>query len=239
MIDQTPASFWVTHPDNTFIGNHAAGSEHYGFWFDLQKHPTGPSADTNVCPRNAKLGEFDSNVSHSNNKYGLRIHDTHLPRTYPCLSMLTDPTDSANPHILANYKNHLSYKNRKNGVIAEEVGYVQFTDAIVADNAVAGLEVSLTDKIDDGYAMIAGATIIGRSDNAEEDFVSSSSPQYGVITPRSENFSIKDTKFFDFNWSDDREYAAIGTCSHCFHGASTDSGARTVTVSGLEFDNVE
>jgi len=30
--------------------------------------------------------------------------------------------------------------------------------------------------------------------------------------------------------------AAIGSCSHCFHPASTDSGARTVTFSGLKFD---
>ena len=41
--DQTPASFWITHPDNMFIGNHAAGSDKYGFWFDLEESPTGPS----------------------------------------------------------------------------------------------------------------------------------------------------------------------------------------------------
>ncbi len=33
--DQTPASFWITNPNNYFEGNHAAGSEMYGFWFDL------------------------------------------------------------------------------------------------------------------------------------------------------------------------------------------------------------
>ena len=33
--DTTPASFWITHPDNIFIGNAAAGSERYGYWFDL------------------------------------------------------------------------------------------------------------------------------------------------------------------------------------------------------------
>lgn len=118
--------------------------------------------------------------------------------------MSTDPLDSNNPHILANYANHLSYKNRKNGVIAERLGYVQFTNTIVADNAVAGLEVALTENIDDTYAKIYNATIIGRSNNAEEDFVAPRTPQYGVITPRSENFSIEDTKFFDFNWSDGR-----------------------------------
>ena len=33
--DTTPASFWITNPDNIFIGNHAVGSASYGFWFDL------------------------------------------------------------------------------------------------------------------------------------------------------------------------------------------------------------
>jgi len=33
--DQTPACFWITHPNNIFIGNHAAGSDRYGFWYDL------------------------------------------------------------------------------------------------------------------------------------------------------------------------------------------------------------
>jgi hypothetical protein len=33
--DQTPASFWITNPNNNFIGNHAAGSDRYGYWYDL------------------------------------------------------------------------------------------------------------------------------------------------------------------------------------------------------------
>ena len=33
--DQTPACFWITNPDNNFVGNHAAGSDRYGFWYDL------------------------------------------------------------------------------------------------------------------------------------------------------------------------------------------------------------
>lgn len=32
--DQTPACFWITHPNNIFRGNHAAGSDRYGFWYD-------------------------------------------------------------------------------------------------------------------------------------------------------------------------------------------------------------
>jgi len=33
--DQTPGCFWLTHPYNHFIGNHAAGSDRYGYWYDL------------------------------------------------------------------------------------------------------------------------------------------------------------------------------------------------------------
>ena len=33
--DTTPAAYWITNPDNIFVGNHAAGGPNYGFWFDL------------------------------------------------------------------------------------------------------------------------------------------------------------------------------------------------------------
>jgi hypothetical protein len=33
--DQTPGAFWITHPDNIVRNNAVAGSEAYGFWYDL------------------------------------------------------------------------------------------------------------------------------------------------------------------------------------------------------------
>ena len=33
--DQTPASIWITNPDNVIINNRAAGSDRYGYWYDL------------------------------------------------------------------------------------------------------------------------------------------------------------------------------------------------------------
>ena len=55
-----------------------------------------------------------------------------------------------------------------------------------------------------------------------------------MITPRTENFTVDSVKFynFDFNGS-----AALGGCSHCFHAAATDSGARTVTFNNTYFDS--
>lgn len=90
--DQSPASFWITHPDNIFRGNHAAGSTNYGFWFDTKPNPMGPSFDPNVCPENSPLGEFTNNVAHSNGKYGLRIFHNLIPRTNPCSPIIYDPT---------------------------------------------------------------------------------------------------------------------------------------------------
>lgn len=48
--DQSPGSFWITHPDNIFRGNHAAGSDRYGFWFDHQDNAMGPSFSKDICP---------------------------------------------------------------------------------------------------------------------------------------------------------------------------------------------
>jgi len=42
--DTSPGSFWITNPDNDFIDNHAAGSDRYSYWYDLQINAMGPSA---------------------------------------------------------------------------------------------------------------------------------------------------------------------------------------------------
>lgn len=85
--DQTPASFWITNPDNIFMDNHAAGSPMYGFWLDLAPNPTGLSFTPLVCPDRSPLGGFSNNVAHSNGRYGLRIFHKLVPATYPCASI--------------------------------------------------------------------------------------------------------------------------------------------------------
>lgn len=234
--DQTPACFWITHPDNIFRGNHAAGSDRYGYWFDLQTHSTGPSFDVNVCPENSKLGEFSDNVAHSVGRYGLRIFHNLIPRTNPCQSLVADPANpsdpyAANPVIPAQFLRLTSYKNGRNGAIAERVGAVEFIDFKTADNKLAGIEMSLTENMLDGYAKVVNGVLVGKSANTEPE-LDAASP-HGIIGPRSEGFTIDGTKFFNYNFND---AAALGDCSHCFHPASTDSGARTITVKNLGFD---
>ena len=44
LSDLTPATFWVTNPDNVLAQNVAAGSEHNGFGYSPPKHPREPWA---------------------------------------------------------------------------------------------------------------------------------------------------------------------------------------------------
>ena len=239
--DQTPANIWITHPDNIIRNNHAAGSDRYSYWYDTQKTAIGPSFDVNICPENAKLGEFRDNVAHSNGRYGLRIFHNLIPRTYPCQPMVYDATDPDNPYpdnppIIARFENLVSWKNGRNGAIAERVGAVQFINFKTADNILAGMEYSLTEDIIDGYAKISGGLVIGRTSNTEEALESAA--PHGIITPRTEGFLIENVKFYNLDWGkeDGDHAAAFGTCSHCFHPAATDSGSRQAKTSGLYFD---
>jgi len=46
---------------------------------------------------------------------------------------------------------------------------------------------------------------------------------------------VRGAKFFNYDW---KTAAAFSSCSHCWHDQATDSGARTIKMSGLEFTNV-
>jgi hypothetical protein len=175
--DQSPASFWITNPDNIFKNNHAGGSDRYGFWFDLKVNPTGPSADSNVFPIYTPLGEFSGNVAHSNVRYGLRVFHGIIPR-----SDHSDPTTT----IPSTFENFLGYKNGRNGAIFEKIGGITISKFTVTDNILGGIEVSLTGEALDGDAVIDGALVVGHSANADDETLGCSA--HGIITARTENF---------------------------------------------------
>jgi len=89
-VDQTPAGSWITNPFNNYRNNHVAGSDRYGFWFDLQVHGMGANADTSICPENEKVGQFVGNQAHSTGRYGLRIFHQMIPRRFPCKPVKKD-----------------------------------------------------------------------------------------------------------------------------------------------------
>ena len=63
------AGYWMTNPDNTWVGNVSAGSEGTGFWFLFPSRAVGLSANdaqyNGVEPNKINLGQFDYNSSHS------------------------------------------------------------------------------------------------------------------------------------------------------------------------------
>ena len=160
--DTTPASFWITHPTNYFVGNVAAGSERYGYWFDLQKFAVGPSADESVCPPGSPLGSFENNRAHSNGRYGLRIFNHWVPRAKPC--DWRSAVSSANPLVPTELVNFTSYKNGRTGAIGSLIGDIKFKNFRVADNQRAGIEVTDVVSGADG-AGVFDALIVAASEN--------------------------------------------------------------------------
>merc|ERR1719199_1239343 len=73
-VDLTPAVFWVTNPSNHLIGNHAAGSHAFGFWYDIKKGAQGLSLGMEgYTPSSSPLGTFLNNTAHSNGVRGLWV----------------------------------------------------------------------------------------------------------------------------------------------------------------------
>ena len=204
----------------------------------------GPSYDPNICPEFTKLGVFKDNTANSTKKYGLRIFHALVPHKYPCKPSNYDPDYLAagktdpywqNPKIPAVFENLTAWKCGRNGAIIERSGAVVFKNFKIADNGIAGMEYSIIEAIEEaGHAYIDGGIVVGNSGLNDDDGTLAKITVCGVIGPRYEWFSIEGTSFYNFESS---KSGAIGTCSHCFHGASTDSGGRTVTTTGLKFDD--
>ena len=119
--DTSTASFWITNPTNDVTGNHAAGGDFYGMWYELKEHPDGPSATMDVCPQGNPLGTVSGNVAHSNKRFGLRIFIL-ASRRFPCEPTRddTDPNDpwQYNPSSQSVFSNFTVYKNLEDGVLA-------------------------------------------------------------------------------------------------------------------------
>jgi hypothetical protein len=136
--------------------------------------------------------------------------------------------------VPAIFEDFVGWKMGRNAAITERTGAVVFKNFRVADSGIAGVEFSAIEDIDaEGYAMMEGGMIIGNTRVNDADGLIETSTVWGFIGARHEYLTVKDVSFYNFDFEDS---AAIGTCSHCFHPASTDSGGRTLITTGLTID---
>ncbi|MFL1897192.1 G8 domain-containing protein [Aquimarina sp. 2-A2] len=67
--NRTPASYWITNPNNYFENNVAAGTEGTGFWFAFPEKPMFASGNLpyyqGLNPSKEPLGRFDGFVAHT------------------------------------------------------------------------------------------------------------------------------------------------------------------------------
>jgi hypothetical protein len=200
--DISVASFWVTNPTNDFYGNHAAGSDFYGIWYEIKPNPDGPSATSDVCPIGNPLGNVHDNVAHSNTRFGLRIFQLYS-RQFPCDpirddTIANDPWQS-NPSIQSVFSNFIIYKNLEDGVLAEQTGNVVFQNFTVGENYRSGFEFYLANFTRQPPSVVDCA-VIGKSlSNAASNGTNYTLGMSGLRTPRSGVTSFTNIRFYGFH----------------------------------------
>ncbi|EFC48803.1 hypothetical protein NAEGRDRAFT_46431 [Naegleria gruberi] len=158
LSDSDVSVFWITNPNNTFIGNHAVGGR-FPFWFTMPTFPTGLSANRyaagSINPRTAPPKPFENNVGHSSSGNALHIDDmekadgsTELAGYYP------------SGVVEALYNGFIAYKNRGYGVWARG-GLLRFKNLFLTDNRIAM-------NSPPGPSIIHDSTFIGESENVGE-----------------------------------------------------------------------
>ncbi len=157
--DATPATYWITNPDNLIRGNAAAGSVGFGFWYALPAAPTGFSTGQPDVPRRTPLGEFRDNVAHSNRRPGLNVDDGPKPDG-------TTETTSYSPRlgaaangapVLAVFRNFAGWKNTGRAVWLR--GSSQRLDGAVLSDNLIGATFAASETF------LENSLVVGESDN--------------------------------------------------------------------------
>lgn len=175
--DATPATFWITNPDNSFRGNAAAGSTGFGFWFALPAAPTGLSTGQGDLPRVTPLRLFIDNVAHSNRRPGLQVDDG--PK-----ADLTTETTSFTPRVGSvpggvsspgYFQNFTGWKHSGRAVWIRGSGLL-LDGAVLADNQQGA-------TFANGSVMLQNSLVVGESNN--------------LTAPPNASFPIRGFEFYD------------------------------------------
>ncbi|MEM6691220.1 MAG: G8 domain-containing protein [Planctomycetota bacterium] len=136
------SAYWVTNPDNSWVGNISAGVDGTGFWFILPEFAIGVSASdpqyANVNANETPLGLFEHNTSHSSqigfnqdrgmdleSPVGATLLNNSFGRAY-------QPQNASGQQVEPVYGNFTAYKHEVG--IYHRARYGRFDQAAFADN---------------------------------------------------------------------------------------------------------
>ena len=152
--NRAPASFWITSPNNVFIGNVAAGSQGTGYWFAVPKERMGmtasresagtsgnpvvrnyfrPNGNARPAPNRRPLGAFQDNVCHSS-WLAIDINDgIDLATTAIDTNLTWQPQGPTGSRIIASLDRFVAYSCNVGLYTGNGDRNLQFVRAIVSD----------------------------------------------------------------------------------------------------------
>ncbi len=260
--DNTVAAYWITNPDNAFVGNVAAGSDETGFWFSLPEHPQGAflgSEDSlNTWPRRTPLRAFRDNVSHSNFD-GLLLdrninEDNTFDLSFSAYTPLENPADPYSEMVESHFENLTAYKNRNGGIWGRGELHV-FSNAKLADNAIGMTHSTGTFGSERFTSRLVDSLVVGETENKGNP----RTPEevaYGRSLPKPSipDFPIRAYEFYDYrhevvnttfmNYQDNDRRKTGALSWLLFTGAavtteSTVTGAKFVNAKPVYFPNID
>ncbi|WP_147676346.1 G8 domain-containing protein [Algibacter pacificus] len=164
--DRTPATYWITNPNNTFKNNVAAGTEGTGFWFAFPQKPMGASANdaryNGIEPYKEPLGLFKNNKAHSSVS-GVDVFDQLTP-SHAILS--NRGWKNAEEHIFEDctwYSNKLGVYTGLGNSVGQRIAFtsnLKFKNNIIIDNLTAIQFASYSQVIESAVVANSGTGIL-------------------------------------------------------------------------------
>jgi cell migration-inducing and hyaluronan-binding protein len=218
------STFWIAHPNNTFVNNSAAGSISNGFHFVFHRVPTGPSAGTlpEFHGERTTIPLFKGNRAHSNLDNGLLIDRgvkvTPASQEDPREFLALVDTARYMPHVNQNplgprepayIIEYLAYKNSRGAVVRG--GDVWIQNSKFTDNDVAFIANS-DDQLpyDSGsHQQVTGSVIVATDDTSNAEWQARSYPSVGVQL-RGGPVVVDQNTFYGYTSTGGREAYAVG-----------------------------
>ncbi|CAF0756351.1 unnamed protein product [Brachionus calyciflorus] len=232
--DVTPAAFWVTNPNNTYLHNSVAGSSHFGYWYRILDRPDGASYRPDYCPKKIPLGKFFNNTVHGVGRFGLWIFPGYHPS-------VTGACSDNNPSV-AKFEHFTTYSNDK-GAEWVMANNLQFRNFISFDHASASIEakqIIFNEDIHSRYSptfynetngpLISDSIVVGNSDSSKTTSIT----PYGVVIAWDRGLLVKNVSFYNFPDGSSQAIKPTEIAGRCPFGC----GGWTTKFTGLSFKNV-